>query len=583
MTYSLSFIFSTSLLSAKKEEKPSIHIPLYITIYPRKDGKTAKTKCLNPQYNTSKITPLKRKLKASSSNLSSRLLPKFSSRRSSFQSRRPSSLYSFHSSNSGLEIVSSSDNLATSTLVNMPTEIISKVLYFLDCTSIHKLSRTCTKMYSICNDDDLWRKLLYADFQFIVPPSPQTTDVTVTQTLKKDDSTFDVEGALVLATRNTHTQMSKLIPLQQYNTRFQEQQQQQQLLKKQKQQQWKFLIQPSVNRQLYKNHCLLGRRWVRGQVNATRYLSGHADNIYCLAWLSKNIVISGGRGRTLKIWNVKTNQFIRSIETDSPTIETNRENEDANEELSRSFLCMRVNKDRSVLATGTKDATCILWSLPSLTVKCILRGHGHSILSVCFVQTEIDQEGQQCEYVITGSKDHTARVWDKNTGREVRQLIGHHGPVNSVEYAGDNRVVTASSDATLKIWNVLTGECIKTIETRQRCGVSCIQNIGPHLYTGSVEGKIKIWDIETGECIKTMIGHIGIVRSIDYSNGKIVTGGYDRTLKVWDPKSGACILSFQSGHSGLIFSVLVSGTQIVSSGEDGRIMVIDFGSDLNPL
>jgi hypothetical protein len=114
MTYiSLSLLFSSAGHSNNKAnsnrqmDKDGNYIPTYITISPRKDGITAKTKCLNPQQrrgsgsSSNTFTPLKRKLKLSSSNFSA-ILPKFRVRGSSHH-RRPSSLYSFNSSNSNLQ------------------------------------------------------------------------------------------------------------------------------------------------------------------------------------------------------------------------------------------------------------------------------------------------------------------------------------------------------------------------------------------------------------------------------------------------------------------------------------------------
>jgi F-box and WD-40 domain protein 1/11 len=103
MTYlSLSLLFSSAGHVNSKQQNEN-HIPTYISISPRKDGTTAKVKCLNPQRSTSNSTllPLKRKLKVSSSNISA-ILPKFRVQGSSHH-RRPSSLYSTNSSNSNLQ------------------------------------------------------------------------------------------------------------------------------------------------------------------------------------------------------------------------------------------------------------------------------------------------------------------------------------------------------------------------------------------------------------------------------------------------------------------------------------------------
>ncbi|KAI8074338.1 WD40-repeat-containing domain protein [Gilbertella persicaria] len=486
-----------------------ICIPTYITISPRKDGTTAKTKCLNPQNSSYTLKPLKRKLQISSSAI----LTKFRVR-GTIPHRRPSSLYSFssyqssHNDYNHSQSISSTRSTKFSPLTNLPNEIISNILFFLDYTSVQKFSRTCSQMYAVCHDNELWRKLLYADFGS-VPPRILT----------------DQDTSLSLVLRRQKKRRTSIMP-------------------------------PSTNLKLYQNHLKLGKRWLTGKVN-TRFLQGHQDSVYCLAWIDVHLLVSGSRDKTLKIWNVLTNQCVRTIQ----------------HEHEGSILSLRVNKDRTTLLTGSSDATCTVWSLPDLIPIHRLLGHGHSVLDVCFVK----------DMVVTSSRDHTLRVWDKEKGTELRQMIGHAASVNAIEAIEDSyQVVSASGDATLKLWDVRTGECLRTMEGH-RLGLASVRFNGKHLFSGGLEGKIKVWDIDTGECLNTLIGHVGMIRSIDCVEGKIVSGSYDRTIKVWDAETGACILSFQSGHSSWIFSVLSSGTRIVSSGQENRVMVIDFGSDLTPL
>jgi WD40 repeat protein len=56
------------------------------------------------------------------------------------------------------------------------------------------------------------------------------------------------------------------------------------------------------------------------------------------------------------------------------------------------------------------------------------------------------------KYVVSGSKDNTARVWESSTGNEVARLI-HGDTVSSVAFSPDGRyVVSGSEDKTLRIW-----------------------------------------------------------------------------------------------------------------------------------
>src|SRR5258706_601080 len=56
------------------------------------------------------------------------------------------------------------------------------------------------------------------------------------------------------------------------------------------------------------------------------------------------------------------------------------------------------------------------------------------------------------KYVVSGSADNTARVWEAATGREVARMT-HNGSVNSVAFSSDGKyVVSGSDDNTARVW-----------------------------------------------------------------------------------------------------------------------------------
>ena len=84
-----------------------------------------------------------------------------------------------------------------------------------------------------------------------------------------------------------------------------------------------------------------------------------------------------------------------------------------------------------------------------------MEGHTGSVLSVAFSpdgRTALSGSGE------LGGQDHTVRLWDLATGREVRRMEGHTEPVRSVAFSPDGRYALSgsgsweSTDHTLRLW-----------------------------------------------------------------------------------------------------------------------------------
>jgi len=59
-----------------------------------------------------------------------------------------------------------------------------------------------------------------------------------------------------------------------------------------------------------------------------------------------------------------------------------------------------------------------------------------------------------------GSLDRVIRLWDTDTAKCSKQLIGHKDSVYSVAFNSDGtQVVSGSLDTTCRIWDIQSGKC----------------------------------------------------------------------------------------------------------------------------
>ena len=71
--------------------------------------------------------------------------------------------------------------------------------------------------------------------------------------------------------------------------------------------------------------------------------------------------------------------------------------------------------------------------------------------------------------MVTASDDHTARIWDAETGKQIAVLRRHVDAVKSAAFGGDGkRVVTASNDKTARIWDAESGKEIGVLKGHAR-------------------------------------------------------------------------------------------------------------------
>jgi WD40 repeat protein len=201
----------------------------------------------------------------------------------------------------------------------------------------------------------------------------------------------------------------------------------------------------------------------------------------------------------------------------------------------------------------------------------VLRGHTDAVDAIAFTP-----DGKR---VVTGSFDHTARVWEVATARPLLTLRGHRGAVMSVvvDPAGTT-LATAGIDTSIKLWNPASGKLrVTLLGHKSWVNAVAFSAQGHELYSASSDGTVRIWDVAAHR-VKTILDaetapHVTPpeVRSLAITpDGKLLVAGLRYGwIKIWSGPGWKerCTIK---GHAADVWAVvsLPAGSVLVSGDGD---------------
>ena len=245
---------------------------------------------------------------------------------------------------------------------------------------------------------------------------------------------------------------------------------------------------------------------------ATLKIFHDTDALYAVDWSHDGtLVATGGVTAKIRLYNPNTGALVRNI---------------GHPEMDAVFS----------LAFSTDDASIVSGSAEGhprqyrVSDGALLRRYGtHTgrVDSVACSPTgpEVASSGTESTLAET-----TVKIWDKETGTLLRQLVGHSDEIGQVTFSADGTLLAScaghlgpgvSADHTIRLWNPATGAQVNVLPGHSKMTWRvAFSPDGATLASGGEEASsnsLRIWRVSDGALLKTITGLPDVPRWVVYT------------------------------------------------------------------
>ncbi|XP_041326155.1 sterol regulatory element-binding protein cleavage-activating protein [Pyrgilauda ruficollis] len=151
----------------------------------------------------------------------------------------------------------------------------------------------------------------------------------------------------------------------------------------------------------------------------------------------------------------------------------------------------------------------------------------------------------------------------------------HHKPITALRAAA-GRLVTGSQDHTLRVFRLEDSCCLFTLQGHSGAITAVYIDQTMVLASGGQDGAICLWDVLTGSRVSHMFAHRGDVTSLTCTTSCVISSGLDDVISIWDRSSGIKLYSIQQ-ELGCGASLGVISDNLLVTGGQGCVSFWDIG------
>ncbi|XP_012883522.1 PREDICTED: sterol regulatory element-binding protein cleavage-activating protein [Dipodomys ordii] len=145
------------------------------------------------------------------------------------------------------------------------------------------------------------------------------------------------------------------------------------------------------------------------------------------------------------------------------------------------------------LVTGSQDHTLRVFRLEDSCCLFTLQGHSGAITTVYIDQTMV---------LASGGQDGAICLWDVLSGSRVSHMFAHRGDVTSLTCT-TSCVISSGLDDLINIWDRSTSIKLYSIQQDLGCGAS-LGVIADNLLVTGGQGCVSFWDLNFGDLLQTV-------------------------------------------------------------------------------
>ena len=297
-------------------------------------------------------------------------------------------------------------------------------------------------------------------------------------------------------------------------------------------------------------------------------------------------VLSAGDDNTVRIWDVMTGKVDAVLRGHSRPVQS----------------CAFSPDGRNVVSVGQEGQIKSWRILENKEIRTpqgrLLVGHQDAILQGAF-----SPDGQR---IVTASRDHTARIYDAQSGESLFELKEGHDFLASraIYFNGDRWLLTAAGDNSVRVWDATSGSELCAIEGTGLNAAVAVTTNARYILTGTsansagqanvaganvdaqaagAQPKIALWKIDdTGTSVQRHqftdpgfgTGHRGKVTIVAISpDDRLLFSGDDAGVgKLWSARDGAEVATLR-GHPWAISDAIFTpdGRRLLTASYDGTV------------